>query len=128
MNELTALIVEDDPDFRTSVAILVEREGYRVCEAPTLASARERMADTHLDLVLLDLALPDGSGLELLTALVAAPHAPPVIIFSAHEVDETTADSVAAVLIKSRTSHLELLDHIRDVLAAHPGAEAVAAR
>jgi DNA-binding response OmpR family regulator len=77
----------------------------------------------ELDLVLLDLALPDGSGLELLSPLATA-HPTPVIIFSAHDVDEETADRVAAVLVKSRTSHLELLDRIRSVLATPPGSAA----
>jgi len=67
MSELSVLIVEDDADFRASVAALVSREGYRVCEAETLAKARDQLggADSP-DVVLLDLVLPDGDGLELL--------------------------------------------------------------
>lgn len=121
------LHVEDDGDLVAVVRALVGEEAA-VLWAPGLEAARTMLEDDAFDLVLLDLALPDGSGLELLTALAGAPYSPPVIIFSAHEVDETTADRVAAVLVKSRTSHLELLDRIRDVLAAQRGAEPVTAR
>ncbi|MGH0035421.1 MAG: sigma-54-dependent transcriptional regulator [Myxococcota bacterium] len=67
MNDLAILIVEDDPDFRASLVSLLEREGYRLHEAGTLAGAREALAEAAPDVVLLDLGLPDGSGLELLS-------------------------------------------------------------
>ncbi len=66
MSQLSALIVEDDPDFRTSVALLVGKQGFDVREASTLADARRALAAASCDLVLLDLSLPDGDGLELL--------------------------------------------------------------
>ena len=61
-----ALIVEDDPDFRASLAALVSREGYETAEAATLAEARAALAAAPPDLALVDLGLPDGSGIELL--------------------------------------------------------------
>ena len=67
MSELSVLIVEDDEDFRASVAALVSREGYRTREAGSLARAREALAEATADVVLLDLRLPDGDGLELLS-------------------------------------------------------------
>jgi two-component system, NtrC family, response regulator AtoC len=63
---LAALVVEDDPEFRASLAALVEREGFEVREAGSLAEARQRLGESHPDLVLADLGLPDGDGLELL--------------------------------------------------------------
>jgi DNA-binding NtrC family response regulator len=66
MSDLSILIIEDDEDFRASVAALVEREGYRPREAGSLAHARELLAEQPPDVVLLDLVLPDGDGLELL--------------------------------------------------------------
>jgi DNA-binding NtrC family response regulator len=61
-----ALIVEDDPDFRASLAALVSREGYETAEAATLAEARAALAAAPPHLALVDLGLPDGSGIELL--------------------------------------------------------------
>ena len=63
---LLALIVDDDDDFRTSVAALVRREGFETRVAGSLEEARKSMADASPDLVLVDLQLPDGNGLELL--------------------------------------------------------------
>jgi DNA-binding NtrC family response regulator len=61
-----ALIVDDDDDFRSSVAALVRREGFEARVAGSLEEARKSMADAAPDLVLVDLQLPDGNGLELL--------------------------------------------------------------
>jgi two-component system response regulator AtoC len=66
MTNPSALIVDDDRDFRASLAALVEREGFATRESGTLAAAREELDTSLADVVLLDLALPDGDGLELL--------------------------------------------------------------
>jgi DNA-binding NtrC family response regulator len=65
MAPLCALVVDDDPDFRRSMAMLVEREGFAVREADSVASARASLAEARADIVLIDLSLPDGDGLEL---------------------------------------------------------------
>ncbi|HEY0514739.1 MAG TPA: response regulator [Thermoanaerobaculia bacterium] len=106
------LHVEDDPDLRRVVAAIVEGDAM-VEQATDLATARERLAGERFDLVILDLALPDGSGLELLPLLGHLDPPTPVLIFSAHEVDAAVADRVASVLIKSQTSNRELMDRIR---------------
>lgn len=60
-----ALIVEDDEDSGRMLAALVQREGHSVATSTTLSGARRLMAMQPPDLLLLDLHLPDGSGLEL---------------------------------------------------------------
>jgi len=115
------LHVEDDPDLWRVVAAIVEGDA-RVEQATDLAAARERLAQERFDLVILDLALPDGSGLELLPLLGHLEPPTPVLIFSAHEVDPAVADRVASVLIKSQTSNRELLEQIRAALKIAPGA------
>jgi two-component system response regulator AtoC len=65
MSRPTALIVDDDPDFRESMAMLVGREGLDVRQADSLATARARLGEAPADIVLVDLRLPDGDGLEL---------------------------------------------------------------
>ena len=66
MARLSALVVDDDAGFRESLATLVAREDFDVREAASLADARRCMREAHADLVLVDLGLPDGNGLELL--------------------------------------------------------------
>ena len=63
---LTALVVDDDADFRDSLALLVGREGFEVAQAGSLADARQRIERGRPDVVLVDLGLPDGDGIELL--------------------------------------------------------------
>jgi DNA-binding NtrC family response regulator len=64
--KLLALIIDDDDDFRTSVAALARREGFETQVAGTLEEGRKTMSDSSPDLVLVDLQLPDGHGLQLL--------------------------------------------------------------
>lgn len=116
--EARILHVEDDPDLQRVVAAIVDRDAT-VEQALDLATAREQLAQKRFDLVILDLALPDGSGLELLPFLGGLDPATPVLIFSAREVDAAVADRVASVLVKSQTSNRELLERIRSALKNH---------
>jgi len=60
-----ALVIDDDRDFRESLELLVEREGFAVRGAGSLAEARAALAEGAPDVVLVDLVLADGDGLEL---------------------------------------------------------------
>jgi len=61
------LIVEDETGLVSALRIALEREGYAVDCAHTVASAGEKLPVTAYDLVLLDVNLPDGSGFDLAT-------------------------------------------------------------
>src|SRR5262245_52281756 len=65
MDHQSALVIDDDPEFRESMAKLVEHEGFLVRQAASLAETRALLARGATDVVLMDLALPDGEGLEL---------------------------------------------------------------
>ena len=60
-----ALIVDDDVDSLTGLAELVGLQGFTADTAGTLEQARQKMAAQRPDVVLLDLELPDGSGMDL---------------------------------------------------------------
>jgi two-component system, NtrC family, response regulator AtoC len=60
-----ALIVEDETDVAEMMATLIASEGFTAATAHTLRDARRQLAMHEPDLVLLDLMLPDGSGMEL---------------------------------------------------------------
>jgi DNA-binding response OmpR family regulator len=63
------LIVEDSPLITDAFRVLFTAAGYEVDAAGTVAEAIERGTSTQVDLMLLDLTLPDGDGLEILDAL-----------------------------------------------------------
>lgn len=64
MAEQTILIVEDDPDIRDGVRILLTGEGYRIREAENGLRALEMM-EPEVDLVILDIMMPGMSGLRV---------------------------------------------------------------
>ncbi len=77
------LLVEDDAALARGLSYNLEREGYAVLQAADGAAARAALAAGGLDLVLLDLGLPDADGLELLRELRARDAALPVLCLTA---------------------------------------------
>src|SRR6476659_10359627 len=63
------LIVEDDEAIRDSLAEGLQLDGYRVFTADDVATAKRRVRRSDLDLILLDVNLPDQSGYDLLREL-----------------------------------------------------------
>ena len=59
------LVIEDEPDIRRNLEYNISREGYNVLTAGSLSEAEEIVNSNSLSLILLDLMLPDGSGLDL---------------------------------------------------------------
>ena len=74
-----ALLVDDDLGFVLGLAEAVQREGFTVSTATTLAQAREELARQEPDALLVDLQLPDGSGLDLVQP--ADGRLPPGVVF-----------------------------------------------
>ena len=75
------LFVDDDPRAHDTLELVLPAE-YELLSAGTLAEGRRLAADGEVDLVLLDMMLPDGSGMELLGHLRAAPLGPPVVMLT----------------------------------------------
>jgi two-component system response regulator AtoC len=88
-----ALIVDDDPGFLLGLAELVRREGFAVASAGSLKQAREEIAASPPDILLVDLRLPDGSGLELLAGFEPAT-APEVVLITGNASVETAVDAL----------------------------------
>jgi PAS domain S-box-containing protein len=65
----TILLVEDDPDTLEVLSQLLEDTGYRVEKADSVARALDRASDRSFDLLISDIGLPDGSGLDLMREL-----------------------------------------------------------
>ncbi|HEY0303789.1 MAG TPA: sigma-54 dependent transcriptional regulator [Longimicrobiales bacterium] len=78
----SVLIVDDEPNIRRMLGALLREEGYSTTEAGDGQQAVQRMAEVDADVVLLDLALPGVTGLDLLDALHARWPLAPIIMMS----------------------------------------------
>ena len=90
MPQPTALILDDDGTFARAAGQLAFSAGFRVQLAETLAEARTFLARTRADLVLLDLQLPDGSGMDLLDDVDLADHGQVVIVTGRPSLESAT--------------------------------------
>jgi two-component system response regulator AtoC len=79
-----ALLLEDDPGNLEALAEFVGRAGFRVCAADTLEKARRELAAQRFDLLIADVSLPDGSGLDLLGELEAGGQTLDVVFVTGH--------------------------------------------
>ncbi|WBO23013.1 response regulator [Sphingomonas abietis] len=114
----TLLHIDDDIDMLEVTATALAEHG-RMLRATTIAAAREQLDRATPDIVILDIVLPDGSGLDLLPDLLRADGtAIPTIIYSAKDVVPETRGQVDAVLVKSRRSLPNLAQTIRRLLAS----------
>ena len=77
------LFVDDDPRAHDTLDLVLPQE-YELLPATTLADGERAVARGDVDVVLLDLVLPDGSGLELLRRVRATPLGPPVVMLTGH--------------------------------------------
>jgi two-component system nitrogen regulation response regulator NtrX len=78
----SVLIVDDEPNIRRMLAALLREEGYATAEAGDGRAAVQKMAEVDADVVLLDLALPGVTGLELLDTLHERWPLAPIIMMS----------------------------------------------
>ncbi|MCX7147931.1 MAG: sigma-54 dependent transcriptional regulator [Rhodocyclales bacterium] len=80
----TILIIDDESSLVSSLSFALEEEGYTVHGAGTALAGLNAVAELRPDLVLLDLRLPDRTGLEVLETMQRTNGAPQVIMISAH--------------------------------------------
>jgi PAS domain S-box-containing protein len=111
------LHIEDDSDVLAILSALAE-DFCEIVSAESVVAAQALLRQQDFDLVILDIALPDGSGEAILPLLHGLNNEPiPVIIFSAQETTRELAENVKAVLIKSQTSNEDLLATLRAAIS-----------
>jgi len=93
----TILLVEDEEDIATLVRTYLEKDGFRVIWAARSAEGLEALEDNEIRLVILDLQLPDGDGLDLCRAIRATSRLPIVIVTARdEEIDRITGLELGA--------------------------------
>jgi len=83
------LVVDDEPSMRDMLEIMLRREDYDVSVAENRAKAANVLASGQMDLVITDLRLPDGDGIEILRHVKAASPETVVIVMTAYGSTET---------------------------------------
>lgn len=89
------IIVDDDKAFTGATAALLRHKGFSVTTALDLASARQMLATANADILLLDVLLPDGSGLDLLQEMDSDSPLR-IVIMTAHPTVDVAVDSLRA--------------------------------
>lgn len=88
------LVVDDEPDLRTLYELTLLREGHEVVSAPDLTQAREWLAQQRFDMLITDMRLPDGLGLELLRELNAQERREKCIVITAYGSAENAVEAL----------------------------------
>jgi DNA-binding NtrC family response regulator len=102
-----ALVVDDSPDTLQAMEALVSAEGFTVSLAPTAERARAELTERVPDVVLVDLNLPDASGMTLLDALEGFA-APAVILITGHASVDTAIEALRRGVTDYLTKPLDI--------------------
>jgi CheY-like chemotaxis protein len=113
------LHVEDDADL-TAILAAALKGRVELIAARTLKEAKALLQERSFAAIILDVGMPDGSGLSLIESVGAFANPPPVIILSARELDASFTRHAAATLVKSRIAESEIARTVLDLLAEAP--------
>jgi two-component system phosphate regulon response regulator PhoB len=119
------LIIEDEPDIRKTIEYNFVKEGFKVSVAGSLAEGKKLFLAETINLIILDLMLPDGSGLDLCREIKSNPStaSTPIIILTAKsdEVDRVVGFELGADdYVTKPFSIRELLLRVKAILKRNP--------
>jgi class 3 adenylate cyclase len=121
------LVVDDEPAARRTLALLLRTRGHRVREAAGVAAALGVLAEDTFDVVLTDLRMPDGAGLDVLRASKAHRPATEVILLTAYAGWESAKEAMrlgAHDYVEKAGEPEALLDRIEALAARGPAGHA----
>jgi DNA-binding NtrC family response regulator len=115
-SETSLLLVDDEEAFRKLTGNELARANYRVTTAGNLQEARETLRKRNFDLVLLDVRLPDGSGLDLLAEIKESTPSTEVVMLTGHATVEEAIRAMkqGALDFLAKPFRLELLEAVLD--------------
>jgi DNA-binding response OmpR family regulator len=115
------LVLDDDPQIRESLRKVLRAEGYEVALAANARQGIETFEAERIDLLLLDLNLPDQSGWDVFGLLTALnPFVPIIIITGRNEQYELAAGAGVGALIEKPLNVPRLLETVKTLLAQPP--------
>ena len=110
-----ALAVDDDPNFLSALAELIEGQGFTTNTALNLRDARVQLSHRSPDVALVDLYLPDGSGIDLLKDLESGA-ATEVVLMTGHADVESAVQALRLGASDYLTKPLDI-GHLKSILA-----------
>lgn len=114
------LVVDDEKSIRLAVSKLLSQHGYAVAAAENAAEAMKHLTKSRVDLVILDVVLPDGDGVHLAKLMKKMDPSLPIVLFSGIGFDEqleAQAKQVEASAYVAKTAPLsKLIATIQQVL------------
>ncbi|HTA25750.1 MAG TPA: sigma-54 dependent transcriptional regulator [Terriglobales bacterium] len=122
----SVLIIDDEAAIRESLETLLEMEGYAVDSADSGELGLARIGEHSFDLVLLDLALPDRNGMELLAEIHAQDPQLSIIMITAYGTVENAVRAMqvgAANFIQKPWDNEKLLADVHAAIARHRAEE-----
>ncbi|MGB5743754.1 MAG: response regulator, partial [Sedimenticolaceae bacterium] len=96
MNRPLALIIDDEPDIRELLEITLARMGIDSRSAGSVQEALTRLAEASYGLCLVDMRLPDGSGIDIVRHVAADYPDTPIAVITAHGNMETAVEALKA--------------------------------
>jgi two-component system response regulator PilR (NtrC family) len=117
LSDAHILVVDDEPDLRTLYELTLLREGYRVDTAGSLQEARELLKARSFDVIITDMRLPDGKGIEILTEVRAQRRTERCVVITAYGSAENAVGSFKAGAFDYLTKPVDL-KQFRTVIAS----------
>ena len=117
------LVVEDERDLVGTYERLLQRQGCSVIATGTVHDALEALDSRPFALVIADLRLPDGTGLDVVRSARRRPDGPPVIVVTGFSSPGSRRDALeagASAYLAKPFSALALSSLIKDLLARPP--------
>ncbi|HRM64690.1 MAG TPA: sigma 54-interacting transcriptional regulator, partial [Acidovorax temperans] len=111
------LVIDDEPDLRTLYELTLLREGYRVETASTVQEAREQLQSRLFDVVISDMRLPDGFGMEILQDLRDQQRRERCVVMTAYGSAENAVEALRAGAFDYLTKPVDL-KQFRSVVAS----------
>lgn len=115
------LVVDDDEKIRTSLGYFLRKHGYHVITAQTGAEMRDVLRSSEIDLIILDIMLPEGGGLDLCRELRRSSAVPIILTAMGDETDRIIGlESGADDYLPKPFNPRELLARVKAVLRRAP--------
>lgn len=123
MSERSILLIDDDANIRRTLALILQRAGYQVSTARQACEAISYLETHHVDLVFLDLKMPDVDGMSLLPKIHFLYAKMPVLVLTAQPTPEAEAEARQLGAVSYLTKPVDpesLLKTVQEILGETP--------